>query len=323
MVTLVWRTDVHLADKAPRSRIDDWASTVLDKLIQVGEIAGEVEADAVVDGGDFYHIKTPSRTTHALNRMVAEIHADYPCSVWGLTGNHDVKYGDMDYIHEAPLGVLFATGVFKPFGGEVDVTFQNSPEGPKVRLVGIPYHGKQYDMNRLTTITKGDEDYLVVAAHLLASQGGGEMFGSEDIIRYSDLVNLDPDVWMFGHWHQNQGVTELGGKHIVNIGSLTRGALSEDDMKRIPEVAILRFTDKGIDIERRELDVEPAEKVFDIEGRVQEEARGMTVDAFVESVKNTLSSQKQKSLLDEVRKMGLIDVVEERLIEYLEAEGVT
>jgi hypothetical protein len=36
---LLWRTDAHLADTTPESRIDDWATTVLGKLAQVGEIA--------------------------------------------------------------------------------------------------------------------------------------------------------------------------------------------------------------------------------------------------------------------------------------------
>ena len=127
----------------------------------------------------------------------------------------------------------------------------------------------------------------------------------------------------FGHWHKNQGVTELGGKHIVNIGSLTRGALSEDEVNRIPEVAILRFTAEGIDIERRQLEVEDAKDVFDIEGRVKQEARQMTVDAFVESVQATLTNTSQKPLLEEVRQLGLLAPVEERVLAYLEAEGAT
>jgi len=329
MITLVWRTDVHLADKSPQSRTDDWAETVLDKLTQVGEIAREVDADAVLDGGDFFHIKTPSRTTHELIQRVAEVHAKYPCKVYSLrNGNHDVKYGDGAFLNEAPLGVLLSTGVFNLVDEDKGVTFQPMPEqgfrsNLKVRVVGVPYHGKVYDMNRLTTITKGGEDYLVVMAHLLASQAGGEMFGSEDIVKYQDIIDLDPDVWCFGHWHKNQGVYERNGKHIVNIGSLTRGALSEDDVKRIPEVAILRFDEDGVTVERRELAVRPAIEVFDIEGRTKLEARTMTVDAFVDSVKATLVGGSGKPLITEVREMDLFDAVRERLILYLEAEGAS
>ena len=33
-INLVWRTDVHLSDRAPSSRTDDWADAVFDKLGQ-------------------------------------------------------------------------------------------------------------------------------------------------------------------------------------------------------------------------------------------------------------------------------------------------
>jgi hypothetical protein len=45
MISLLWRTDVHLSDHTPRSRQDDWAETVLDKLVQVGEIARYLDAN--------------------------------------------------------------------------------------------------------------------------------------------------------------------------------------------------------------------------------------------------------------------------------------
>ena len=53
-ITLVWRTDVHLSDRTPRSRKDNWTDTILGKLRQVGEIAREVKADAVLVFTDGY-----------------------------------------------------------------------------------------------------------------------------------------------------------------------------------------------------------------------------------------------------------------------------
>lgn len=321
MIRLVYRSDVHLAVQAPQSRTDDWAATVLNKLDQVGEIAREVKAQAILDGGDFFHIKMPSRTTHELVRQVAAAHAGY-VPVYGNIGNHDCKYGDYAFLSESPLGVLFDTGVFKRCYDQHEAVFVQ--DGMKVRVVGIPYHGKKYDLNRLTTITKGDEDFLVVMAHLLASQEGGEMFGAEDIIPYADLANLDPDVWCFGHWHKNQGVVRVGNKTIVNIGSLTRGALSEDEVNRVPECAVLSFeVGEEVQVDRRPLKVQPAAEVFDLVGRTRQEARAMTVDAFVESVKATLTQAPVGSLLDQVRALDAPDQVKERLITYLEAEGAS
>lgn len=339
MIRLVYRSDVHLAVQAPQSRTDDWAATVLNKLDQVGEIAREVKAQAILDGGDFFHIKMPSRTTHELVRQVASAHAGY-VPTYGNIGNHDCKYGDYAFLPESPLGVLFDTGVFKRCYDQHEAVFTQTVYASdevaagrpnpgcdrvlKVRVVGIPYHGKKYDRNRLTTITKGDEDFLVVMAHLLASQEGGEMFGAEDIIPYADLANLDPDVWCFGHWHKNQGVVRVGNKTVVNIGSLTRGALTEDEVSRVPECAVLSFdVGEEVQVDRRPLKVQPAAEVFDLVGRTRQEARAMTVDAFVESVKTTLTQAPAESLLDQVRALSAPDQVKERLISYLEAEGAS
>lgn len=149
------------------------------------------------------------------------------------------------------------------------------------------------------------------------------MFGSEDIVPYAELANLDPDLWCFGHWHKNQGVVRVGKKIIVNIGSLTRGSLSEDEVTRIPECAVLSFSKKGIEVEQRPLKVAPASEVFDLVGRTRQEARAMTVDAFVDSVKTTLTAKPAESLLDQVRALVAPDAVKERLMAYLEAEGAS
>jgi exonuclease SbcD len=324
---LVWRSDVHLADTSPESRTDDWGETVLGKLVQVGEIARKEGATAVLDGGDFFHIKTPSRNSHQLIRRVAEIHTAYPCPVLGNIGNHDVKYGDRNNLPEAPLGVLFETGVFKRCYDEHEhvlresftVPFNDAKETITVRVVGIPYHGTKYEMNRFTSLVKGDEDYLVVMVHCLAAQAGGTMFEREDIIKYADLANLDPDVWCFGHWHKNQGITKIAtGKWVVNVGSLTRGALTEDEMARIPVVVSMDFQAGGVTFKEIPLEVAPAADVFDITERTRQEARKMTVEGFVSSLQSAFKPDGQEDLTEAVSKMGLLDAVRERALSYLE-----
>jgi hypothetical protein len=195
VVTLIWRTDVHLADDPPQSRTDDWTTSILDKVSQIGQIAKDTEATAVLDGGDFFHVKSPSRNSHNLVGLAAAVHAGYPCPVYSTIGNHDVKYGNSDFLNEAPLGTLFSTGVFRRLYDQYEAVFTEGVV--KVRVVGIPYHGTKYDMNRFTGIVKGDEDFLVVIAHVLANSKGGTLFEAEDVVSYSDLVNLDPDVWCF------------------------------------------------------------------------------------------------------------------------------
>jgi len=316
-ITLVFRTDAHIADVPPQSRVDDWASTVLDKLQQVNKIAREVGAQAILDGGDLFHVKSPTRNSHRLVERVAEVIADGP-PTYACIGNHDVKYGSMEFLKESPLGVLFASGVVRRLYDDHEVTFKG--EGcPVVRVVGIPYHGVEYDWNRLTTLVKGDEDYLVAVGHMLASPRGGEMFGSEDILPYNELATLAPDVWAFGHWHKDQGVQKVGATHFVNPGSLSRGALNEDDVKRKPKCVIMRFSKTGVQFEERPLKVAPAMEVFDVAGRARQEARDLTMDTFVNNLKSAVLGQNEKALEDIVRAdKDLPDPVKERVLGYLE-----
>lgn len=354
MLRLVWRTDVHLSDVAPSSRKDDWASTVLDKLAQVGNVARKLSAAAVIDGGDFFHVKSPSRNTHDLIRRVAEIHKAYPCPVLGNVGNHDCIYGDYAYLHQQPLGVLFATNVFlrnydryEVFFGPADNTtstvkmypfdhqtetwasgspfdYRQNPTVPIVRVVGIPYHGTTYDMGRFLALSKGGEDFLVCHAHVLASAQGGSMFEGEDIIKYDALEAFSPDLYMFGHWHKDQGVVTLGsGKTVVNIGSLTRGSLSQDEVDRKPACAVLTFA-KGLrpQVQVVRLRVSAASDVFDVEGRARAVARTTMVDTFAESVRHKLAEREGQSVSELVQGMTLSDAVRERVLLYLErAEG--
>jgi exonuclease SbcD len=318
-INLVWRTDVHLSDRAPSSRTDDWADAVFDKLGQVRDLAREVNATAIIDGGDFFHIKSPGRNSHALVNRTAEHHSTYPCPVYCTPGNHDSVYGDYAFLPQQPLGVLYSTGVYKRLYDEHEAVFTH--EGTTVRVVGIPYHGTSYDMERFTSIKKGGEDILICVAHVLASHRGGTMFEGEDIVKYADLVDTAPDVYLFGHWHKDQGVEEIGGKQFVNIGSLTRGALSQDNMDRIPSAAVLRCTDKGVEIEVVPLNVRPAEEVFDVEGRARQVKRQVEMDSFVEAIREALQPVEGEQTLTEAVE-GMSDVpneIRERALAYLES----
>ena len=316
-VTLVWRTDVHLADTPPQSRTDDWTETLLGKLLQVGQVAKKTKADAVIDGGDLFHLKSPSRNSHEMVGRVASVQAGYPCPTYGCVGNHDVKYGSLEYLDESPLGVLFGTGSIRRLYNQHEVVFEK--KGVKVRVVGIPYHATAYEMERFHQIQRGDEDYLVAVAHVLASHDGGTMFESEDVISYKSLLNTAPDVYLFGHWHKNQGVEVIGDKHFINIGSLSRGSLNQDDVNRTPSCAVLNFTKEEIKITPIPLKVEPASEVFNIERKVRAEAKEINMEAFVDSLKDTLVTKKGDSLMEHIREFPNVDSqVKEKAMYYLE-----
>lgn len=323
MIRLLWRTDVHCSDSTPSSRTDDWAGTVLAKLGYVGDIARKYSVDAVIDGGDFWNDKTPIRTTHRIVARVAQVHRDYPCRTYANIGNHDLRLAQLSNLGESPLESLFASGVFGRLYDEHELVLEK--DGVKVRVVGVPYHGPRYDLDRFRSIKRGDEDWLVCVAHVLASPQGGEMFANEDILAYSDLNDLMPDVdvYCFGHWHKNQGIEQVGNKWVVNVGSLTRGSLTQDNIEREPGVVVMGFWPRSAGIppvlEFVKIPLRPAAEVFDLNKRVREEAREMTVDAFVTSVKKELQSATDRPFGEIVEAMTTVpDKVKERTLEYIE-----
>lgn len=340
MIKLVWRTDVHMSDKAPSSRTDDWTETVLDKLGQVRDIANREGASAILDGGDFFHVKSPTRNSHETVRRVMDHHAPYAMPVFCTPGNHDAVYGDYALLGQQPLGVLYSSGTFKRLYDEYEVYFAGGgvypynrktglwlkgsiPEevpGPVVRVVGIPYHGTTYDTERFSSIEKGEEDILICVAHVLASQKGGTMFEGEDIVKYADLIDTAPDLYLFGHWHKDQGVEELGGKTFVNIGSLTRGALSQDEVQRRPACAVISCTAAGVKVEVERLKVKDAGEVFDVAKRARQVRQQNEMDSFVNKIRDSLSQEETPAdVRDSVRgAKGVSQEVRERALQYLE-----
>ena len=306
-----------MSDHAPRRRSDDWNDTLMKKIRWIGEYAKEIDATAVIDGGDFFDVKSPSKNSHKLIQQVIEAHKDYPCPVYANVGNHDCVYGDYSFLPQQPLGVLYSAGIFKRLYDDHEVSFKDA-SGVSVRLCGVPYHGVRYDMGRFE-IKKGAEDYLITCAHVLASRTGGSMFEGEDIVKYDDLTKYDTDLWLFGHWHKDQGIAEVGGKKIVNLGSLSRGSLSQDNLNREPKVALIKVSEAGLEVEEIVVPHQPASEVFNITQKTLEEAEDGRIATFVESLK-TLSSQKAEkgSLKDKIRGLDIESVVKEKAFLLLE-----
>jgi len=76
---------------------------------------------------------------------------------------------------------------------------------------------------------------------------------------------------------------------------------------------------QGIDIEVRPLEVRSAEEVFDLEGRMRAEAREFSIEAFVDSIQETLAEKDGEDLPDIIRGLpGTPEPVKEAAILYWE-----
>lgn len=316
MITAVIRTDEHVSDKPPESRTDDYLETCLDKLTQIGDIARDVDADLVIDNGDTFHNKSARENSHLMVSKVIDVHRDYPCPVYQNPGNHDFPYSNVDFVRRQPLQVLFSSGVFNRLD---DVTLTDGQEC-SVRFVGFPYQNDYAESD--IDPDRGDEDHLVACAHCYASKTGGDMFGNEPILSYEELKHNSPDGFVFGHWHIDQGIEKWDDAWFMNLGSMTRGSLTEDNLERIPRIGILRvWKEDGVvhhSLDTHQLEVKPPDDIFDLERREELQREQEEMEDFLD----TLAEQAETEGTDDLERYisdieEFDDEVKTRSMEYL------
>jgi DNA repair exonuclease SbcCD nuclease subunit len=315
-ISFIFRTDTHVSDKSPASWKGDYPAEIWSNLDQIGQHAKLRGARAVLDGGDYFHVKTARRTSHGAIYQTAQTHKVYPCPVFCVEGNHDLEHNNLDSIEHQPLGVLYSCGVFQHLR---DTVFEDG--GLRVRVVGVPYHPKRALSELLSIQKRPGDDYLIAVVHALASENPPpkvEEFFGEPVFRYADLATEDgPDVWMFGHWHRDQGIIDIKGKRFVNQGAVSRGALTRENTARVPKVSLVEFTASGFSTEEIPLIVAPAADVFDMERKERAESEARSIDSFIELLQADASFDATRTIEANIREMDFAAEVRDLALRYL------
>lgn len=316
-LSFVFRTDVHMSDKSPDSWKGDYPAELWSDLDQIRDLAQQCHAKAVLDGGDFFNVKAPTRNSHGLVARTARVHAKYTCPVYAIEGNHDLQYNNLDSIDRQPLGVLYDSGVFRQLRDEV---FED--DGLRVRVVGVPYLPNR-DLESFHALRKqpGD-DYLVAVVHALAAKNPpahvADFYG-EPVFRYQDLVfDGGPDVYCFGHWHHDQGAEHIDGRWFVNQGAVSRGALTHDNLDRVPKVAVITASDQGCDVQLVPMKIEQAAVVFDLERKDRRDREGEIIESFVQRIEDEVQLDSASSIEESVRRLEFAPEIRDLALHYLE-----
>ncbi len=321
-IRFVTSSDEHLADLNPGFRKDDYRGAVLKKLEWQGELAKSVGADALLRGGDFFHIKRANQTTMATMAMVSSIHRRYSCPTYSVAGNHDMSYNDPESIPRQPIGVLFNSKIFRRLRDE---RFEKG--GTRVRVVGVDFTTDLDDEALRDAVRKKDGDtYTIAFVHALASHAPSEKFSSffsERVFDYRDLVfDGCPDVYVFGHYHKDQGVQEHLGVQFVNVGAVSRGALTFENLERVPKVTSITCNSQGISIDVHNIPCEDASVVFDLELKKQIDHQKKSLGDFISMLRSdssVASASTKESRIDVVRRSEYPDDLKDLVIETMES----
>ena len=303
-VRLYTSSDEHISDQAPVLRTDNYLETVLRKIAWQHEFAQRSDCTAIVRGGDFFHHKTPSKTSHSTILKLFSIISSTPIPTYAAVGNHDVQYNNLDMLNNAPLGVIYQNPSFRRLDVKV---FESS--GISVKLVAVDYDPTETLESLLEKVKKDpDYTYTMAVVHGLAENKPREKvskFFGDTIYAYEDLdVRGVADVLMFGHYHKDQGVVEGDHTKIVNLGSMTRGSLTFENLSRKPKNSLITFSKSGIDIDQIEIPCADASKVFDLEKKRVIERELKDISDFVEKIRssNMTADDNIKSFRETIQK---------------------
>lgn len=290
-------SDEHLADLNPGFRKDSYRDAIFSKLEWQGQLASKVNATALLRGGDFFHVKPANKTTMGTLARAATIHRNYSCPTYAMAGNHDMSYNDPGTVPRQPLGVLLRSGVFREMRDERFVDGSMS-----VRVIGVEFTVDMDDEHLRSLVRKKDDDtYTVAFVHALAAyapETRTQAFFNERIFDYRDLVfDGCPDVYVFGHYHKDQGVQEHLGVQFVNLGAVSRGALSFENVERVPKVSHMTFSSSGVSIDVHEIPCGDASEIFDMERKEQLEKERRSLDEFIKCLRRA-SAEGSKDDLD-------------------------
>jgi hypothetical protein len=171
------------------------------------------------------------------------------------------------------------------------------------------------------------EGRAILLAHCFATRGGGSYFG-EAIHAYEDLYSLPFDVFIFGHDHSDHGVVSLRAgssptRHFVNLGALSRGSLSRENIDRSVKCAIVEVSASKVSVQEVKLRVRPASEVFDLNLKAQKDRETQAVEEFVTQLSHSLVDSGQVSYLEKLKTMELSDDVLAKVQFYLSQAETT
>lgn len=305
--------DMHLNHLAPKSRVDDYPQTGLDKLALLRRTMIERGSKYLICPGDVFHkAKQPTEFEIRVMREFQKFKEE-GIRVFVIAGNHDLLQDRPDSFDRTTLGLMYISGTFEPF---TEIRFKRK-DSLDVVLHGVPY-------NTEIPYLKSYEDYNVLVGHEFF-----EFSLDKDSIVRSDCDLMGYNMMLLGHDHVPYDDvlvdTSFGSTRIVRPGSFMRGTSHNYNTNRMVYADTISF-DGMVEVVRDTLPVKKPAEIFpaSVMDKIddKEQVRDLSKQ-FMELVSRLYETDDNKvsvySVLDETE----MDVDVKKCIEaYLEQYGI-
>ncbi|QKG85973.1 exonuclease SbcCD subunit D [Kroppenstedtia pulmonis] len=297
MIRLLYVTDTHIRGTAPRSRLDDFVQTLHRKLEEVVEIAKDENVDGILHGGDLFDRPDLSP---AVVRDFASLLRQFRVPVYAIAGNHDIYGHNPETVERSMLGLLDAFDTLHLLQPGHPLLIEK--KGISLQLTGQPFH---YDLDKRDPVldysvcNELQADYCVHMVHGMAVDRPLPEGVAHTMVH--TLWFDEVDVLLTGHYHAGFPLQHRDGHYIVNPGALARINNHPSEIRRMPQVALLEFSDH-IQVRFRSLQcAATGEEVLDRSYLEQAAYREEKMASFVREVRAA----------GEFRSMDVVDIIEE------------
>jgi DNA repair exonuclease SbcCD nuclease subunit len=291
-------TDSHFTNKRPLSRTDDnWVATQSRKLDEFFRVSEEMQAKALVHGGDLFNQPKGSLIDRALDQWLMEKFRKAPAPWYAIPGNHDLFGHKVDSLKNHPYGCLEKAGLitsvmwprYALVGTDPIVLITGKeyhPDGPATWLESLRDDETLINWKKDISQEYGVPVFALALCHNFWGPSNNWQFG-ETVTSYSEICSTGIDVVLAGHDHACKGIQIIedddGFKWVIEPGALLRGTIAEKDIGREPKMVVMNFESGGHhDIYLWTIPHEPPELVFNFENQEKKKKRQEVEVMFIE-----------------------------------------
>jgi exonuclease SbcD len=248
--------DIHLMDKQPKNRLDDYSLAIRTKLIECFEIAEERKLDAVVLLGDLFEVCEVGALlrNQTLNILNGGPNGNKPWSfpIYICVGNHDLD--SSSNLEKTALGTLISAGCLV-----------KTDYSPSLGISFAHYHpslDRDIKAGLLTTSSA-----IIWVCHASISNKL-DRFGEYTFLFEDTPLHPNTSLVISGHIHHEMKQTRSDGKRFINPGAISRYSASRDNLEKDIEILILDYTLDGEILNEEYIKLKsakPASEVFKLE----------------------------------------------------------
>jgi DNA repair exonuclease SbcCD nuclease subunit len=299
IIKILFIGDIHIDDKNPSSRCDNYYEAIYKKIFECFEIASIKKPDIIVLLGDLFN--RMEMVAKYRNKLINLFINNNQIPIYVVLGNHDIK-SSISNLPNSVLGTLIEAGIIR----YVD----------EISDLGLGFgHFKVGIESDLKEGVYSDKSHYIWAFH--ANIVNTPMV-FDDHVLFKDVV-LHPNCKLVvgGHFHRGMR-DENNGVMFINPGSICRKELNEYNLTHIPKVLLVEYIPNKtiINIELIPLKYfEDAKQVFKIDQATLKKDINADTKQYISQISKFSFITFELNKFESLRKSGKAKNIEDEVVE--------